>query len=59
MTGEVRKGIVLLERALELNPDDQLIIEDLGMALLSEGNMIEARRLLKKIGKEHKISEAD
>lgn len=57
MMGQVRKGIVLLERALELNPDDQLIMEDLGMALLNEGNMIEARSLLKKIGKEHKISE--
>lgn len=57
MIGEVRKGIVVLGRALSLNPDDDLIIEDLGMALLTEGNMVEAHDLLKKIGKEKNISD--
>lgn len=57
MIGEIRKGIVVLGRALSLNPDDDLIIEDLGMALLSEWNTAEAHDLLKKIWKEKNISD--
>jgi len=29
MTGDVKKGVILLERALTIAPDDILIMEDL------------------------------
>ena len=34
MLGQTDRGIIMLKRALNLNPDDELIIEDLGRALL-------------------------
>jgi Flp pilus assembly protein TadD len=37
MAGIERRGIVLLRRALAIAPDDTLIMEDLGMALMSVG----------------------
>ena len=36
MVGDVKKGVILLERALTIAPDDMLIMEDLGVALLTQ-----------------------
>lgn len=49
MIGEVKKGIILLERALTIAPDDMLIMEDLGVALLTQGKIHEAREYLSKV----------
>lgn len=55
--GEVSKGIILLERALNLAPDDALIMEDLGVALISDGRIMEGEEYLRKAGKEDRIVE--
>gem|GEM_PF-1170306 len=34
MTGETKKGIFILKRALNISPNDKLITEDLAMALI-------------------------
>lgn len=57
MVGEVRKWIALLERAHIIAPEDSLIIEDLGVALLAQGKIQEAREYLKQVGKEKRISD--
>ena len=57
MIGEVKKGIILLERALNIAPDDMLIMEDLGVALLTQGKIHEAREYLSKVGKESHIND--
>lgn len=57
MIGEVKKGIILLERALTIAPDDMLIMEDLGVALLTQGKIHEAREYLSKVGKESHMSD--
>ncbi len=56
MIGDIRKGIVLLERALNIAPEDELIMEDLWVALLTQGNIQEARKYLVQIGKEDHIT---
>lgn len=56
MAWDMRKGIVLLKRALNIAPDDELIMEDLGVALLTQWNIQEARNYLMKIGKEDHIT---
>lgn len=52
MVGEVKKWIILLERALTIAPDDILIMEDLWVALLTQWKIREAREYLVKVGKE-------
>lgn len=49
--GENIKGIAILKRALNIAPDDELITEDLAMALISEWKISEWNNLLQKIGK--------
>lgn len=51
LTGEYERGISILKRALNLSPEDELITEDLAMALLWAGELNEWNELLKKIGK--------
>jgi Flp pilus assembly protein TadD len=57
MTGDVKKGVILLERALTIAPDDMLIMEDLGVALLTQGKIQEAREYLSRVGKESHMSD--
>ena len=52
MTGNSHKGILILKRALNINPNDELITEDLAMALIWNGDISEWNNLLQKIGKE-------
>ena len=49
--GEHTKGITILKRALNLSPDDELIVEDLAMALIGCGEVQSGNILLEKIGK--------
>lgn len=51
MAWETQKGIVILKRALNIAPNDELITEDLAMALIGIGSIVEGNKLLKKIGK--------
>ena len=39
MLGETQRGITMLKRALNLSPDDELITEDLAMALIGVGEI--------------------
>lgn len=48
---EKEKWITILKRALILAPEDELISEDLGMALIGAWKIKEGNALLKKIGK--------
>lgn len=48
----VPRGVNILERALNLAPDDILIMEDLGMAFIADGKITEGEELLKRAGKE-------
>jgi len=57
MTGDVKKWVILLERALTIAPDDLLIMEDLGVALLTQGKIQEAREYLSRVGKESHMSD--
>lgn len=57
MTGDVKKWIILLERALTIAPDDMLIMEDLGVALLTQWKIQEAREYLSRVGKEWHMSD--
>jgi len=52
MTGETKKGIFILKRALNISPNDKLITEDLAMALIWAWKVKEWNLLLEKIGKE-------
>ena len=54
---EVKKGITLLKRALNLAPDDSLIMEDLGVALMWDGQLDMWEFYLKKAWREDKIEE--
>lgn len=54
LTWEYDRGIMVLKRALNLSPEDELITEDLAMALLWAGELKEWNTLLKKIGKKTK-----
>ncbi len=51
MSGQHERGITILKRALNLSPEDELITEDLAMALIGTGDIRGWNRLLKKIGK--------
>lgn len=51
IVGEHIKGISILKRALNLSPDDELIVEDLAMALIGSGEITSWNMLLEKIGK--------
>ena len=52
---EINKWIMILKRALSLSPWDELITEDLAMALIWAWNIAEWNFLLKKIWKDEKI----
>jgi len=52
MNWETTKWIYILKRALNLNPDDALIVEDLAMALIWSWKINEWNTLLQKIWKE-------
>ncbi|MDD3301969.1 MAG: hypothetical protein PHN31_00295 [Candidatus Gracilibacteria bacterium] len=54
MVGEQEKGILILKRALNISPGDELITEDLAMALIGAGNVKDGNLLLSKIGKNYK-----
>ena len=49
--GDVWKGVTILKRALNIAPDDELISEDLAMALISNWNIEEWNNLLQRIWK--------
>jgi tetratricopeptide (TPR) repeat protein len=51
MSGQHERGITVLKRALNISPEDELITEDLAMALIGTGEISAGNRLLKKIGK--------
>lgn len=51
ISGQHERGIVILKRALNLSPEDDLITEDLAMALIGTGEILEWNKLLKKIWK--------
>jgi tetratricopeptide (TPR) repeat protein len=51
LEGHTEKGILILKRALNLAPGDELITEDLAMALIGFGKITEWNDLLKKIWK--------
>lgn len=51
MSNEHDRGITILKRALNLSPEDELITEDLAMALIGTGDIAAGNKLLKKIGK--------
>ncbi|MCD5374932.1 hypothetical protein LR010_00600 [Candidatus Gracilibacteria bacterium] len=51
MSGQHERGITILKRALNISPEDELITEDLAMALIGTGDISAGNRLLKKIGK--------
>ncbi len=57
MIGDIKKWVILLERALTIAPDDVLIMEDLWVALLTQGKIQEARVYLSLVGKENHISD--
>lgn len=56
MLGETQRGIIMLKRALNISPNDELITEDLAMALIGVGDMQQWNTLLKKIGKGKNIA---
>ncbi len=56
--GQTQRGISILNRALNLSPNDALITEDLAMALIGTWNIRQGNELLKKIGKEEKIKKS-
>jgi len=56
--GQTQRGISILNRALNLSPNDVLITEDLAMALIGTGDINKGNELLKKIGKEEKIKKS-
>lgn len=51
MCNQHERGITILKRALNLSPEDELITEDLAMALIGTGDIVAGNKLLKKIGK--------
>ena len=57
MLGNPSKGVAVMKRALNLSPDDELIMEDLGVTLISEGSIEEGTSMLKKAGKESRLDE--
>ena len=57
MIWDVKKWIILLERALTISPDDILIMEDLGVALLTQWKISEAHVYLTRVGRENHMSD--
>jgi Flp pilus assembly protein TadD len=55
--GQTTRWISVLKRALNLSPNDELITEDLAMALIGTGDIRKWNELLKKIGKEQKTQQ--
>ena len=53
MNDQHERGITILKRALNISPEDELITEDLAMALIGTGDITGWNKLLKQIGKEH------
>ena len=51
MSNQHDRGITVLKRALNISPEDELITEDLAMALIGTGDIAWGNKLLKKIGK--------
>lgn len=51
MCNQHERGITILKRALNISPEDELITEDLAMALIGTGDIAWGNKLLKKIGK--------
>jgi tetratricopeptide (TPR) repeat protein len=51
MSQQHERGIIILKRALNISPEDELITEDLAMALIGTGDIAGWNKLLKKIGK--------
>jgi tetratricopeptide (TPR) repeat protein len=51
MSNQHERGITILKRALNISPEDELITEDLAMALIGTGDIVAGNKLLKKIGK--------
>jgi tetratricopeptide (TPR) repeat protein len=51
MTWDNYRWISILKRALNISPDDELITEDLAMALIWIGKITEGNNLLQKIWK--------
>jgi tetratricopeptide (TPR) repeat protein len=47
--GQRKRGIILLERALNLNSNDPLILSDLGVCYLNEKNFERAAYLFKRV----------
>lgn len=56
MLGQSERWIAILKRALNISPEDELISEDLAMALIGAGEVLEGNILLKKIGKKNSSS---
>ncbi len=50
MRGEIARGLGFLRRAYALAPEDMMIINDLGVALMASGSEDEARALFEKSG---------
>lgn len=40
MLGQQERGIIILKRALNISPEDELITEDLAMALIGTGEIL-------------------
>lgn len=57
MIWKSEQGIIILKRALNIAPNDELITEDLAMALIWIGSIVEGNKLLKKIGRETSVSQ--
>ncbi len=51
MAWQTEKWIIILKRALNIAPHDELITEDLAMALIGIWSIVEGNKLLKQIGK--------
>jgi len=51
MSNRHERGITILKRALNISPEDELITEDLAMALIGTGDIRGGNKLLKKIWK--------
>ena len=51
ISGQYEKGIYILKRAQFLSPDDSLIKEDLAMALIGSGEVLEWNAILRQVQK--------
>jgi len=51
ISGQYEKGIYILKRAQYINPEDVLIKEDLAMALIGSGEVLEWNAILRQVRK--------